>query len=156
MEGKEAKLEQLLSGISKLCAGRNDCNACPFFAEECVFGDPKPSTWISEETKAEAVEAEVEAMPETAPEVVPEVATDAPEEKVVEQPDNSEKTEDQPSPVPSQEDESPATWLLSTSMGSVFTKYVFICSKCGYKKESVFSIPPITFCPECEKRKAGQ
>ena len=55
-----------------------------------------------------------------------------------------------------QEDDSEGTWLLSTTMGSVFTKFVFICSKCGYKKESVFSVPPVAYCPECEKRKANR
>lgn len=50
-------------------------------------------------------------------------------------------------------DDSDGTWIVSTTMGSVLTKYVFICSKCGYKRESVFSIPPMKFCPECDKRK---
>ena len=151
MESKDAKLDQLLIGISKLCAGREDCTACPFFIEECVFDDPKPRTWVSEET-VEVAPAEVEVVVEAAP--VEEVA-EQPEVQIEAQP---EKVEEKPaeSPVPPQDDGSPATWLLSTSMGSVFTKYVFICSKCGFKKESVFSIPPITFCPECEKRKAGQ
>lgn len=143
MESKDAKLDQLLIGISKLCAGREDCTACPFFIEECVFDDPKPKTWVSEEISvevpAEEVVSEASPVEKVSVKSEPEVA------QVVEQ-----------EPVPPQEDDSPATWLLSTSMGSVFTKYVFICSKCGFKKESVFSIPPITFCPECEKRKAGQ
>lgn len=151
MEEKEAKLEQLLSGINKLCAGREDCTACPFFTEECVFGEPKPRTWVREETVEAAPDVEVAV--ETAPAAEPEVS-----EKPVEPAAKPEKVEEAPveAPVPPQDDDSPATWLLSTSMGSVFTKYVFICSKCGFKKESVFSIPPITFCPECEKRKAGQ
>ena len=154
VESKDAKLDQLLIGINKLCAGREDCSACPFFIEECVFGDPKPKTWVSEEISVEVPAEEV--VPEAAPveEVSNQVAEVAEQEPVAE----PEKTEEKPAetPVPPQEDDSPATWLLSTSMGSVFTKYVFICSKCGFKKESVFSIPPITFCPECEKRKAGQ
>ena len=151
MEGKEAKLEQLLSGINKLCAVREDCTACPFFTDECVFGEPKPRTWVSEENVEAAPDVEVAV--ETAPAAEPEVS-----EKPAEPAAKPEKAEEAPveAPVPPQDDDSPATWLLSTSMGSVFTKYVFICSKCGFKKESVFSIPPITFCPECEKRKAGQ
>ena len=51
-------------------------------------------------------------------------------------------------------DDSIGTWLVSTTMGSVLSKYVFICSKCGYKKESYFSIPPTDYCPECSKNKA--
>ncbi|MCR5328117.1 MAG: hypothetical protein K6E12_04660 [Saccharofermentans sp.] len=51
------------------------------------------------------------------------------------------------------DDDSEGTWLVSTTMGSVFTKYVFICSKCGYRKESFFSITPMTYCPECASRK---
>ena len=51
-------------------------------------------------------------------------------------------------------DDSEGTWLVSTTMGSAFTKYVFICSKCGYRKESMFSFTPMTYCPECEKKKA--
>ena len=53
------------------------------------------------------------------------------------------------------DDDSDGTWIVSTTMGGVFTKYVFICSKCGYKKESVFSMTPLSYCPECEKKKAG-
>ena len=53
------------------------------------------------------------------------------------------------------DDDSDGTWIVSTTMGGVFTKYVFICSKCGYRKESMFSFTPMTNCPECEKRKAG-
>jgi len=51
------------------------------------------------------------------------------------------------------DDDSEGTWLVSTTMGSVFTKYVFICSKCGYRKESFFSITPMTYCPECASKK---
>ena len=55
---------------------------------------------------------------------------------------------------PEEYDDSDGTWLVSTTMGSIFSKYVYICSKCGYKKESVLSLTPMTKCPECEKRKA--
>ena len=61
----------------------------------------------------------------------------------------------QPVLHPAIDDDADGTWLVSTSMGSVFSKYVFICSKCGYRKESMFSFTPMTNCPECEKRKAG-
>lgn len=76
-------------------------------------------------------------------------------------PESAPSAESQPAPVlqpvvqQAVNDDADGTWLVSTTMGSVFTKYVFICSKCGYRKESMFSFTPMTNCPECEKRKAG-
>ena len=78
-------------------------------------------------------------------------------------PESSPSSDSQPAPTPvlqpvvqqAVNDDADGTWLVSTTMGSVFTKYVFICSKCGYRKESMFSFTPMTNCPECEKRKAG-
>ena len=57
---------------------------------------------------------------------------------------------------PAEKEEAAGTWLVSTTMGSVLTKYVYICSKCGYRKESYLSIAPTTFCPECEKKKLAE
>ena len=149
-DNRDQQLDQLLRGVSGLCASKDDCTGCPFHGSECFFGEPKPRTWNSNDT--EPVKEKEESAPETAQE---------PEEEV--------KVEPEAAKVPAPEAEKPAaaepakakedtqgTWLVSTTMGTVFSKYVFICSKCGFKKESVFSIPPITFCPECEKRKAGQ
>lgn len=158
-EGNKEQLDQMLRGIYRMCVNRDDCSGCPFYITKCSFGEPKPSTWFDEETiriqpepveekkRAEKVplqtksasglflahpgvkaEAEVKPAPETAP---------GPEEQ-------------------KQEDDSKGTWLLSTTMGSVFSKYVFICSKCGYKRESLFSMTPMSYCPECAKRKANQ
>lgn len=76
-------------------------------------------------------------------------------------PESAPSADSQPAPVlqpvvqQAVNDDADGTWLVSTTMGSVFTKYVFICSKCGYRKESMFSFTPMTNCPECEKRKAG-
>lgn len=78
-------------------------------------------------------------------------------------PESAPSADSQPAPTPvlqpvvqqAVNDDADGTWLVSTTMGSVFTKYVFICSKCGYRKESMFSFTPMTNCPECEKRKAG-
>lgn len=78
-------------------------------------------------------------------------------------PESAPSADSQPAPAPALQpvvqqavnDDADGTWLVSTTMGSVFTKYVFICSKCGYRKESMFSFTPMTNCPECEKRKAG-
>ena len=78
-------------------------------------------------------------------------------------PESAPSADSQPAPTPALQpvvqqavnDDADGTWLVSTTMGSVFTKYVFICSKCGYRKESMFSFTPMTNCPECEKRKAG-
>lgn len=123
MENREQRTEQLLKGIYRLCAGRDDCTGCPFYDAKCVFEEPKPKTWFEEES------VQVKAAP-----AVPAPAAEQPAEK----------------------EEAAGTWLVSTTMGSVLTKYVYICSKCGYRKESYLSIAPTTFCPECEKKKLGE
>lgn len=89
--------------------------------------------------------------PEEKAEEAEEVAEEAAEtvaEAPAEQPDVLDTITQQ-----ANDDDSEGTWLVSTTMGSVFTKYVFICSKCGYRKESFFSITPMTYCPECASRK---
>ena len=118
-----------------MCVNRDDCKGCPFYITKCTFEEPKPSTWFDEET------IEIKPEPAVQPPVDFEFAKHS-------------KAEPEPAGE-SKQDDSDATWLVSTTMGSVFTKYVFICSKCGYKKESIFSITPTSFCPECAKRKAG-
>ena len=126
-ENNNQLVDQLLRGIYRLCVNKDDCSDCPFYGTKCMFEEPKPRTWFDEETieiRAEPVQIEAEEKTE------PVIA-------VVKDDDGTE-----------------GTWLLSTSMGSVFSKYVFICSKCGYRKESVFSLTPMTSCPECEKKKA--
>lgn len=142
-ENKEKQTDQLLRGIYRMCVNRDDCSDCPFYITKCMFEEPKPRTWFDEDTIAvrnifftgKLAEESVEEKP---------VVSDEPAE------------EQKPAEVLKPADDSDGTWLVSTTMGSVFTKYVFICSKCGYRKESIFSITPMTFCPECEKRKAGQ
>lgn len=138
-ENREQQVDQLLRGIYRMCINRDDCKDCPFFITRCTFEEPKPRTWFDEET------IEVKPVEETAPSV---------QETAVE----AEKAGEVPEPIGMQkeDDDSDGTWLVSTTQGGVFTKYVFICSKCGYKKESMFSITPMTVCPECEKRKNGQ
>ena len=152
MNTKEQQVDQLLRGVYRMCVNRDDCSNCPFFITKCTVGEPKPSTWFDEES------IEIKATPEVRP--APTVIL--PEEKA-----EKEEAPSQPAPAPQKEspsffthqsaddDNSEGTWVVSTSMGSVFSKYVFICSKCGYKKESMFSFTPMTNCPECEKRKAG-
>lgn len=160
-----------------MCVNRDDCKDCPFYISKCSFGEPKPGTWFDEETieiqaapdfemvnEPEIVEQPAEQAAEhVAEQAVEEVAEQVAEqvtEQVAEQTNEpAEQTAEQPAAIPLQQnenDDSEGTWLVSTTMGSFFTKYVFICSKCGYKKESVFSMPPTSFCPECEKRKASQ
>ncbi len=152
IESKEQQLDQLLRGVYRMCINRDDCNGCPFYITKCTFEEPKPRTWFDEET--------IEIKP------APEVEKPA-EEEISEQPVapvHLPAPTPAPAPVvpveaaeqPQTADDSDGTWLVSTTMGSVFTKYVFICSKCGYKKESIFSMTPITYCPECEKKKAAQ
>jgi hypothetical protein len=141
-ESKEQQLDQLLRGVYRMCVNRDDCNGCPFYITKCTFEEPKPSTWFDEET------IEISAPVEAEKPVEQEVA-ESPAEPVA-------PAVTQPVAQPAAADDSDGTWLVSTTMGSVFTKYVFICSKCGYKKESIFSMTPITFCPECEKKKAAQ
>ena len=99
------------------------------------------------------VEEEVEEPEETA-EAAEEVAEETTEAVAAE---TAEAPAEQPAVLETinqqADDDSEGTWLVSTTMGSVFTKYVFICSKCGYRKESFFSITPMTYCPECASRK---
>ncbi len=126
-ENNNQLVDQLLRGIYRLCVNKDDCSDCPFYGTKCMFEEPKPRTWFDEETiEIRAEPVQIEAEEKTEP-VIAEVKDD---------------------------DGTEGTWLLSTSMGSVFSKYVFICSKCGYRKESVFSLTPMTSCPECEKKKA--
>ena len=135
IEDRDQQVDQLLKGIYRMCVNRDDCTGCPFYITKCTFEEPKPRTWFDEET--------IVSKPEPVIEKTPDLETvEQPKEK---EPDISQK----------EDDDSDGTWLVSTAMGSVFSKYVFICSKCGYKKESVFSMTPMTRCPECEKRKAG-
>ena len=146
-ENKEQQLDQLLRGVYRMCVTRDECKGCPFYITKCTFGEPKPAAWFDEET------IEIKAVPET----------EKPAEEVAEEP---QQTQPQPEEQPQtssevveqikQDDDSDGTWIVSTTMGGVFTKYVFICSKCGYRKESMFSITPLTFCPECAKKKAEQ
>ena len=134
-ENKDQQIDQLLRGVYRMCVNRDDCTDCPFYITKCTFEEPKPSTWFDEET------IEIQKAPVIEDHVIEEETVEAAPEGIGMQ---------------KEDDDSDATWLVSTTMGSVFTKYVFICSKCGYKKESMFSITPMTFCPECEKRKNGQ
>ena len=119
-----------------MCVTRNDCNECPFYITKCTFGEPKPRTWFDEDTidapSSVSLEKELDKL-----------------SAEVEEPEEITGTQ-------KKDDDSVGTWIMSTTMGTAFTKYVFICSKCGYKKESFFSITPTSFCPECEKKKAQQ
>ena len=135
IDNKEQQVDQLLRGVYRMCVNRDDCRDCPFYISKCSFGEPKPSTWFDEET------IEIQAEPVTIEPADKEVSEQPKEAAVVEQ--------------LKEDDNSDGTWIVSTTMGGVFTKYVFICSKCGYKKESVFSMTPLSYCPECEKRKAN-
>jgi len=125
-DNNDQRVDQLLRGIYRLCINMDSCYACPFYRTGCTFEEPKPRTWFGEEKAG-----------------IPGVPT------VFEHKDNSAAGEQ-----PQEKEDSEGTWLVSTSMGGVFSKYVFICSKCGYKKESVLSLTPMSTCPECEKMKA--
>ncbi|MCR5618072.1 MAG: hypothetical protein K6F83_07290 [Clostridiales bacterium] len=137
------QFNQMIAGLSKMCAETEDCHKCSFYIERCVFGEPMPRTWTEEK-------AEEEGKPDSGEPsaVAEEVAA------IIEEPAKEETSaEDQEDKGTTEDDDSEGTWIVNTTMGSVLSKYVFICSKCGYKKESYFSIPPVSFCPECEKRK---
>lgn len=143
-DNREQQVDQLLRGIYRMCVNRDDCNGCPFYITKCTFEEPKPRTWFDEETITIKAAPDIENVPEKAEApapVVPVVPAAPVVEEAPEQPVDKKDSE--------------GTWIVSTTMGTAFTKYVFICSKCGYRKESFFSITPITYCPECEKRKAG-
>ena len=139
IDNRDQRVDQLLQGIYRLCINKDDCADCPFYVTKCTFGEPRPRTWFDEETLEIKAQADPIPFEETETETplieAIENAIEAPEE-------------------PEEYDDSDGTWLVSTTMGSVFSKYVYICSKCGFKKESVLSLTPMTKCPECEKRKA--
>ncbi len=120
-------VDQLLRGVYRMCVNKDDCSDCPFYVTKCAFEEPKPRTWFDEET------IEIQAEPVHFEE--------------------AEKPEETVAPIIN-DDDTEGTWLVSTTMGSVFSKYVYICSKCGFRKESVLSLTPMTSCPECEKKKA--
>ena len=141
IDNRDQRVDQLLRGIYRLCVNKDNCADCPFYITKCTFGEPQPRTWFDEET------IEIKAEPEPTPAPVEEKET--PLIEAIENAIDEEAEVQQP-----EEDDSEGTWLVSTTMGTVFSKYVYICSKCGYKKESVFSLTPMTKCPECEKRKA--
>ena len=136
IDNRDQRVDQLLQGIYRLCVNTDDCSSCPFYVTKCTFGEPRPRSWFDEETIE--IKAEADPIP------VEETETETPLIKAIEN-----AIEEEP-----EEDDSEGTWIVSTTMGSVFSKYVYICSKCGYKKESVLSLTPMTKCPECEKRKA--
>ena len=140
IDNRDQRVDQLLQGIYRLCVNTDDCSSCPFYVTKCTFGEPRPRSWFDEETIE--IKAEADPIP------VEETETETP---LIEAIENAIEAPEEPEEY----DDSDGTWLVSTTMGSVFSKYVYICSKCGYKKESFFSITPITYCPECEKRKAG-
>ena len=136
-DNKDQLTDQLLRGIYRLCVNKDNCSDCPFYITKCVFEEPRPRTWFDEETiEISPAPAEEEKTPEV--EAAP--VTEEPAAEI----------------VPATDDDTAGTWLVSTTMGSVLTKYVYICSKCGYRKESYLSIAPTTFCPECEKKKLAE
>ena len=139
IDNRDQRVDQLLQGIYRLCVNTDDCSSCPFYVTKCTFGEPRPRSWFDEETIE--IKAEADPIP------VEETETETP---LIEAIENAIEAPEEPEEY----DDSDGTWLVSTTMGSVFSKYVYICSKCGYKKESVFSLTPMTKCPECEKRKA--
>lgn len=139
IDNRDQRVDQLLQGIYRLCVNTDDCSSCPFYVTKCTFGEPRPRSWFDEETIE--IKAEADPIP------VEETETETP---LIEAIGNAIEAPEEPEEY----DDSDGTWLVSTTMGSVFSKYVYICSKCGYKKESVLSLTPMTKCPECEKRKA--
>ena len=139
IDNRDQRVDQLLQGIYRLCVNTDDCSSCPFYVTKCTFGEPRPRSWFDEETIE--IKAEADPIP------VEETETETP---LIEAIENAIEAPEEPEEY----DESDGTWLVSTTMGSVFSKYVYICSKCGYRKESVLSLTPMTKCPECEKRKA--
>lgn len=142
--------EQLLRGVHRMCVSREDCNDCPFYITKCVFEDPKPRTWSIDEP------IEIKPAPEHLPVPHKEPVKEVVEEVKEEDPAVEEEAAPAPAPETVEDTDTVGTWLVSTTMGSAFTKYVFVCSKCGYKKESYFSMATTSFCPECEKRKHEQ
>lgn len=152
-DNRDQQLDQLLRGVSGLCASKEDCTDCPFHGSECFFGEPKPAAWFGKTEEKAEVKTEVKEEPKAEPKEEPkeEIKEDIKAEHKNEEPKGASKSVASALPKPAKE--SQGTWLVSTTMGGVFSKYVFICSKCGYKKESFLSVAPTSNCPECEKNK---
>ena len=105
MENRDQQLDQLLKGVYRLCVNMDDCFGCPFHKNKCMLGELKPKTWFDEETIQAPVESH---KPVTFVAEEPKVPAPAPE----------------PEPsLPPVDDDANGTWILSTSMGSVFSKY---------------------------------
>lgn len=155
-EENKQHVDQLLMGVYNLCLKTENCKDCSFYRGGCVFGDPKPRTWYGDETAEVAAETSDE-------KVEKKKSGDKKSEEKKSEEEKSEEVSEQPEKAAEpvienikSDDDSDGTWIMSTTMGNVLTKYVFICSKCGFKKESYLSITPVSFCPECEKRKKEQ
>lgn len=134
---------QMAEGISKICSVKNqNCNNCPFYIGECPF-EIKPVSWL-EPTKP-LIEENKEDLREYVEDLLGEKLPDyEPIEK-----SEVTQTEEPESEIISQE--TVGTWEIRTTMSKgLFSKYIFICSKCGYQKESYFSSPMGT-CPNCDK-----
>ena len=98
MENQGQQLDQLLKGVYRLCVNMDECYGCPFHKNKCVFGEPKPKTWFDEDSIKVPLENHIPVtfVAETAPETAPELHSQS-------------------------DDDSNGTWILSTSMGSVFS-----------------------------------
>ena len=53
MENRDQKIDQLLKGVYRLCADKDDCFDCPFYTSTCVFDGEKPRTWFEEKKPVE-------------------------------------------------------------------------------------------------------
>ena len=145
------QLNRLRIGIITLCSKKDNCNNCPFFMSGCVFGNEKPKTWENRpdikisSTREELREFAEDILGEPLPELEPK------EQKPKFQIKQQNNAQEPQAPLSTTEvNNTHGSWEIRTTVSGVFTKYVFICTKCGYEKESVLSIPPGA-CPECSK-----
>ena len=147
-------LNQLKLGVNKLCID-SQCNNCPFYTDSCVFGDIKPRDWYKEKptfqiTNQIVLPAEMFSEEEFIEEepATEEVVQEEKQEEVKEEVKEPDKSEEQTKIL-----NTVGTWEIRAPVEKgLLSKYIFVCSKCGYQRESLFSTP-IGLCPECENKK---
>ena len=66
-DNRDQQLDQLLRGVSGLCASKEDCTDCPFHGSECFFGEPKPAAWFGKTEEKAEVKTEVKEEPKAEP-----------------------------------------------------------------------------------------
>ena len=120
-----------------------------------MIGDIKPRDWYKEKptfqiTNQIVLPAEMFNEEEVIEEelATEEVVQEEKQEEIKEEVKEPDKPEEQTKIL-----NTVGTWEIRAPVEKgLLSKYIFVCSKCGYQRESLFSTP-IGLCPECENKK---